>query len=101
MEGLNLFASNFASFAWGPWLVALLLGSGAYFLLRSQLTPFKYLPHAFDVLRGKYRSDKDEGDVSSFKALTASLSGTIGLGNIAGVAVAIQIGGPGAIFWMW
>ena len=50
MEDLNLFASNFASFAWGPWLVALLLGSGAYFLLRSQLTPFKYLPHAFDVL---------------------------------------------------
>ena len=101
MEGLNLFANNFASFAWGPWLVALLLGSGAYFLLRSKLTPFKYLPHAFDVLRGKYASKKDEGDVSSFKALTASLSGTIGLGNIAGVAVAIQIGGPGAIFWMW
>jgi len=101
MESLDLFASNFASFAWGPWLVALLLGSGVYFLLRSQLTPFKYLPHAFNVLRGKYSSKSDQGDVSSFKALTASLSGTIGLGNIAGVAVAIQIGGPGAIFWMW
>ena len=58
----------------GAMACCLIAGSGAYFLLRSQLTPFKYLPHAFDVLRGKYRSDKDEGDVSSFKALTASLS---------------------------
>ena len=91
----------FASLAWGPWLVFLLLGSGTYFLIRSSLTPFKYLSHAFAVLLGKHKTKSDVGDVSSFKALAASLSGTIGLGNIAGVAVAIQIGGPGAIFWMW
>jgi len=101
MTSLDQFASVFASLAWGPWLVFLLLGSGAYFLIRSSLTPFKYLSHAFAVLLGKHKTKSDVGDVSSFKALAASLSGTIGLGNIAGVAVAIQIGGPGAIFWMW
>ena len=98
---LNEYASTFAELAWGQWLVYFLIGSGIYFLLRSKLVPFRYIPHAFEVLLGRHKSKTDVGDVSSFKALAASLSGTIGLGNIAGVAVAIQIGGPGAIFWMW
>ena len=101
MEYLDKLAADFATWAWGPWLVVLLLGAGAYFLYASRLRPFLYLPHAFSVLAGKHSNKDDEGDVSHFKALTAALSGTIGLGNIAGVAVAIQIGGPGAIFWMW
>ena len=101
MALLNQIAEDFATFAWSEWLVALLLGSGAFFLICSRFTPFRYIPHAFSVLRGKHQSRSDVGEVSSFKALAASLSGTIGLGNIAGVAVAIQIGGPGAIFWMW
>ena len=100
MGYLDKLAADFATWAWGPWLVALLLGAGAYFLFTSKLRPFLYLPHAFSILAGKHSSEQDAGDVSHFKALTAALSGTIGLGNIAGVAVAIQIGGPGAIFWM-
>ena len=94
-------AEQFATLAWGPWLVIFLVGSGVFFLIFSGLRPFKYLPHAFALLTGKYSKESDVGDVSHFKALTAALSGTIGLGNIAGVAVAIQLGGPGAIFWMW
>ena len=94
-------AEQFATLAWGPWLVIFLVGSGIFFLIFSGLRPFRYLPHAFALLTGKYSKASDVGDVSHFKALTAALSGTIGLGNIAGVAVAIQLGGPGAIFWMW
>ena len=94
-------AEQFATLAWGPWLVIFLVGSGIFFLIFSRLRPFRYLPHAFALLTGKYSKASDVGDVSHFKALTAALSGTIGLGNIAGVAVAIQLGGPGAIFWMW
>ena len=94
-------AEQFATLAWGPWLVIFLVGSGIFFLIFSGLRPFRYLPHAFALLTGKYSKESDVGDVSHFKALTAALSGTIGLGNIAGVAVAIQLGGPGAIFWMW
>ena len=70
------------------------------FLIYSRFEIFKYLLHAFRILFSKEKSD-EEGEVSPFQALTTSLSGTIGLGNIAGVAVAISIGGPGAIFWMW
>ena len=63
--------------------------------------PFRYLSHAVHVLRGKYDDPNDPGQISHFKALTTALSSTIGMGNIAGVAVAISVGGPGAMFWMW
>lgn len=63
--------------------------------------PFWYLGHAIQVLRGKYDNPNDPGQISHFKALTIALSSTIGMGNIAGVAVAISVGGPGAMFWMW
>ena len=93
-------AEQFATLAWGPWLVIFLVGSGIFFLIFSGLRPFRYLPHAFALLTGKYSKASDVGDVSHFKALTAALSGTIGLGNIAGVAVAIQLGGPGMLIGM-
>ena len=91
----------FRDYASGPWLVFLLLGGGSFFFLYSRLLPFRYFFHALDILRGNYDNPDDRGDISHFRALSSALAGTIGLGNIAGVAVAIRTGGPGAIFWMW
>ncbi len=91
----------FGEVAWGPWLLVLLLGGGLYFICRSQLLPFKYIGHSIALLQGKYDDDDSPGDISHFQALSSALAGTIGMGNIAGVAVAIHVGGPGAIFWMW
>lgn len=70
-------------------------------MIRIRFLPFRYLGHAIAVLRGKYDSDLDAGEITHFQALTTALSATVGMGNIAGVAVAIAIGGPGAVFWMW
>ena len=92
---------NFSDYAWGLPLVVLLIGGGLYLLILSRFLPFRYLGHAFQVLRGKYDDTNDPGQISHFKALTTALSSTIGMGNIAGVAVAISVGGPGAMFWMW
>ena len=101
MEYVDSFFAEFVNYAWGWQTAVLLLGAGVYFSIRTKLKPFRYLGYAFEVLQDKHPSKDEVGEVSHFRALTASLSGTIGLGNIAGVAVAIQIGGPGAIFWMW
>ena len=101
MELIDSFFAEFVNYAWGWQTALLLLGAGVYFSIKTKLKPFRYLGYAFEVLQGKHPSKYEVGEVSHFRALTASLSGTIGLGNIAGVAVAIQLGGPGAIFWMW
>ena len=101
MVRLDAALAAFASYAWGPWLLVLLLGGGIYFFLYSRLLPFRYFFHALDVLRGKYEDPDAPGDLSHFRALSSALAGTIGLGNIGGVAVAIHTGGPGAVFWMW
>ena len=79
----------------------LLIGGGLYLLIRSHFLPFRFIGHAIQVLRGKYDDPNDPGQITHFQALTTALSSTIGMGNIAGVAVAISIGGPGAVFWMW
>ena len=92
---------TFSDYAWGIPLVVLLIGGGLYLLILSRFLPFRYIGHAIQVLRGKYDDPNDPGQISHFKALTTALSSTIGMGNIAGVAVAISIGGPGAMFWMW
>jgi AGCS family alanine or glycine:cation symporter len=101
MEILNQLLKDFSSLAWGLPLLILLIGGGLYLLIRSQFLPFRYLGHAISVLRGKYDDPNDPGQISHFQALTTALSATVGMGNIAGVAVAISIGGPGAVFWMW
>ncbi|MFI8378153.1 alanine/glycine:cation symporter family protein [Leeuwenhoekiella sp. NPDC079379] len=101
MERLNNFFSEAASFVWGLPLLILLIGGGTYLLIYSRFLPFKYFGHAINVLRGKYDNPDDPGEISHFQALMTALSSTIGMGNIAGVAVAIAIGGPGAVFWMW
>ncbi|ARV10821.1 sodium/alanine symporter [Gilvibacter sp. SZ-19] len=101
MEVLDKIVADFASFVWGLPLLILLIGGGLYLLIRSRFLPFRYLGHAINVLRGKYDDPNDPGQINHFEALTTALSATVGMGNIAGVAVAIALGGPGAVFWMW
>ncbi|HEY6610605.1 MAG TPA: alanine/glycine:cation symporter family protein [Pseudomonas sp.] len=84
---------------WGKILIWLLAGVGLYFTLRLGLIQFRHFGHVFSVLRGSRHSDA--AGISSFQALCTSLAARVGTGNIAGVAVAITLGGPGAIFWMW
>lgn len=98
---MEQFIADFASFVWGLPLLILLVGGGLYFLIISRFIPFRYIGHAIRVLRGKYDDPNDPGQINHFEALTTALAATVGMGNIAGVAVAISIGGPGAIFWMW
>ncbi len=101
IEQFQSLASTFAEYAWGPWLLVVLLGGGLFFLLYTRFVPFRYLPHAGSLLLGRYDNPDDPGQITHFQALSSALAGTIGMGNIAGVALAIAIGGPGAIFWMW
>lgn len=101
MEQLTQLTADFSSAVWGLPLLILLIGGGLYLLIRSRFETFRLIGHAFQVLSGKYDDPNDLGQISHFQALTTALSSTIGMGNIAGVAVAISIGGPGAIFWMW
>jgi AGCS family alanine or glycine:cation symporter len=84
-----------------PLMVILLLGTGLYLTFRTGFVQFSRLGHGFGVTTGKYDDPDDPGDVSHFEALTTALSATVGIGNIAGVAMAIHWGGPGALFWMW
>lgn len=101
MEQLEYWTGLFVETVWGLPLIFLLVGAGVLFTIYfgfPQLTLFK---HAIDIVRGKYDDPDDPGEISHFQALTTALSATVGLGNIAGVAVAIATGGPGAVFWMW
>lgn len=101
LKELDNIISEMASAAWGLPLLIILIGGGLYLLIRIKLLPFRYLGHAIAVLRGKYDNESDAGEITHFQALMTALSSTVGMGNIAGVAVAIAIGGPGAVFWMW
>lgn len=101
MDRIDGFIEDFASFVWGLPLLILLTGGGLYLLILSRFLPFRHLGHSLDLLRGKYDDPNDPGDINHFKALATALSSTIGMGNIAGVAVAIALGGPGAMFWLW
>ena len=100
MEALTALLNKLSNFIWGPIMLALLLGVGIYLSLGLKLMPWRKLGHGFKLLFSG-RADKDQGDISPFQALMTALSATIGTGNIAGVATAIFLGGPGAIFWMW
>ncbi|WP_299578082.1 sodium:alanine symporter family protein [uncultured Sunxiuqinia sp.] len=82
------------------WFVFFLLGTGLFFTFYLRFPQFRYLKSAFRIVRGKFDREGDEGDTSHFQALTTALSGTVGTGNIAGVALAIHLGGPAALFWM-
>jgi alanine or glycine:cation symporter, AGCS family len=86
---------------WGFPLLVLLLGGGVFFTFYSRFLPFLYLGHGVRVLLGKYDDERAPGEVSHFQALCSALSATVGMGNVAGVAIAVTAGGPGALFWMW
>ncbi|MFQ5454377.1 MAG: alanine/glycine:cation symporter family protein, partial [Candidatus Zixiibacteriota bacterium] len=101
METFDNFWSAAVDLAWGLPLVFLLIFAGLYFTFAGRFLPFTALKHSFDILRGKFDNPNDPGEISHFQALTSALSATIGMGNIAGVAIAVSLGGPGAIFWMW
>lgn len=101
MNPIEQFFIDAANFVWGTPLLVLLLGGGFFFMIYSRFLPFRYFGHGLNVLRGKYDDADDPGDINHFQALSGALAATIGMGNISGVAVAIAMGGPGAIFWMW
>ncbi len=92
---------SFNRFAWGVPMIVLLVGTGLYLSLRFGLIQIRGFRHGVDVLRGHYDDPDDPGEISHFRALCTALSATIGTGNIVGVAAAITLGGPGAVFWMW
>ena len=92
LEALNDFLS-------GKLLIVLIVGLGSYFTLRSRFVQFRHFVHMFSVFKESLRSSS--GQLSSFQALMLSLAGRVGAGNIAGVGIAVTLGGPGAVFWMW
>ena len=100
MEIIHSILSQLSSFIWGPIMLALLLGVGIYLTIGLKLVPWLKIGHGFSLLLSG-KADKDQGEISPFQALMTALSATIGTGNIAGVATAIFLGGPGAVFWMW
>ncbi|SHO58956.1 alanine/glycine:cation symporter family protein [Vibrio quintilis] len=101
MTNLQHFLNQIDHFIWGPPLLILLVGTGIYFTLSLGLLQFRQLPTALKMVFGRSSQSGNQGDVSSFAALCTALSATIGTGNIVGVATAIKLGGPGALFWMW
>lgn len=101
MQELNRILSLIDSYFGGSqWFVFLLLGTGLFFTLYLRFPQIRFFRHAFKVVGGKYDNKHDLGDTSHFQALSTALSGTVGTGNIAGVALAIHLGGPSALLWM-
>ena len=86
---------------WHDSVLILLLGTGILFTVWSGFSQYRALTHGIHVVRGTYDNPDDPGAINHFQALSAALSATVGLGNIGGVALAIALGGPGAVFWMW
>lgn len=82
-------------------MLVLLLGGGLFLALYSRFRPYRYFKHAIDITRGKYDKEGAIGEVSHLQALSAAIASTVGLGNISGVAIAVYLGGPGVIFWIW
>ncbi len=101
-EQLTVWSGKLSGLLWGSRLTLLvLLGTGLYLTVRMGLIQVRGFRHAVGLVSGKYSRAQDVGEVSHFQALSTALSATVGTGNIAGVATAISLGGPGALFWMW
>ena len=100
ISSLETTLGQLAGFLWGPPLVSLLVGGGLFFLIYSRFVPYRHLGESVRLLTGPSDGD-DPSQLSHFQALCTALSGTLGMGNVSGVALAIAMGGPGAIFWMW
>lgn len=100
MSELQEFLSQVASFVWWP-VLFLIIGGGLFFLFHSGFVQYKFFGHTIQLIRGKYDDKDAPGQISAYKALSTALASTVGMGNLAGVAAAIALGGPGALFWMW
>lgn len=98
---MGQFIIDFSNWIWDTPMLVLLMGGGFILFAYSGFLPFRYFGHALKVVRGKYDDKNLPGQISSRQALSAAIAATVGLGNISGVAIAINMGGPGAIFWMW
>jgi hexosaminidase len=92
---------TFSNWIWGPPILILLLGGGTFFFIHSGFVPLTKIGHAIELLKGKYEDKLAPGEITSKQALMSAIASTVGLGNISGVAIAINMGGPGALFWMW
>lgn len=101
LQTLEQLTGEFVGLVWGVPLVVLLVGSGILFTIYFGFPQLRFFKHAIDIVSGKYDKPEDAGEISHFQALCAALSATVGLGNIAGVAIAVALGGPGAVFWLW
>ncbi|MDK0978236.1 alanine/glycine:cation symporter family protein [Clostridium perfringens] len=102
MEILNNLVVSFNDFLWGYILIILLIGAGLLFSFKTKFVQFRYVKEMFRLLGdGIGKSNKEKGGVSSFQAFCISTASRVGTGNIAGVAIAVAVGGPGAVFWMW
>jgi alanine or glycine:cation symporter, AGCS family len=95
------FIIQFSNWIWDTPMLVLLMGGGFILFVYSGFLPFRHFGHALKVVRGKYDDQNLPGQISSRQALSAAIAATVGLGNISGVAIAINMGGPGAVFWMW
>ena len=102
MQDLHTLMNTLSGWVWGPYMLVLIVGTGVFLTFRLLFWQFRMLPFAFKQVFGKHpKVDHHDGDISHFAALMTALSATIGTGNIAGVATACVLGGPGAVFWMW
>ncbi len=102
MENLHKIMETLSGWVWGPYMLVLIVGTGVFLTFRLLFWQFRMLPLAFKQVFGKHEHAKShDGDISHFASLMTALSATIGTGNIAGVATACVLGGPGAVFWMW
>lgn len=101
METIHTIIGAVNGFVWGPVMLILILGTGLYLSVGLRFLPVRLIPEGFRLIWQGRKEGKEEGEISPFNALMTSLSATIGTGNIAGVATAIFMGGPGAMFWMW
>src|SRR5699024_738866 len=93
--------SKVSDFIWGPPLLILLVGTGIFLTARLGIIQLRLLPYSLKLVFSRNHDKKSDGDISHFQALMTAMAGTVGVGNIVGVATAVTLGGPGAIFWMW
>jgi len=102
LQTLTDWTGQLAGLLWNNWLTLIvLLGVGLYLTIKFNFVQLRGFKHSSALIRGKYKKDPCDGEVTHFQALSTALSATVGTGNIAGVATAISLGGPGALFWMW
>ena len=101
LEKISSTIIDFSDFIWSYPLLLVLLGGGLFLLIYSRFLPFFYFRHAIRILSGKYDNPDEPGHINHYQALSTAVSGTVGMGNVSSVAIAIATGGPGAMFWMW